>query len=121
MVRKKATPTPTLESIIASYVIAQGDQERINKNLPMLKDFITKRGIADLPRHELSRMVTRQKMLFDSVEIRANEMAKLFTRDGKVRKAKYRRGLAFCSACGMFKNYGKECSFCSQLEVTIQE
>jgi hypothetical protein len=117
--KEPAVTNQTLDSIIASYVIAQsGDKERINQNLPMLGDYLKRRHIAEIPEDELLKKVLEQKTAFDSVERKARISAKLFTRDEQPRKAKYRSGSEFCGECKMFKNYTKECPYCGMLEIT---
>ena len=113
------TTNQTLESIVASYVIANGDDKnRIKQKLPMLGNYLKRRRIADIPDEELLRKVLNQKKMFDSVERKAKVSAVLFTRDGVPRKAKYRSGSEFCGKCKMFKNYHNECSYCGKLEIT---
>lgn len=109
---------PTLESAIMSYVIAQVDKERIEKNIPRLHRFLRESGIADLQVEELAQLVRRNVRRLDTVEKSAKLKARLFTRDGRIRHQRYRHGSAFCSNCGMHKDYKKECPFCGNLEIT---
>lgn len=109
----------TLDSVVASYVIANGDDKnKIEKKLPMLGKYLKRRRIADIPDEKLLKKVLNQKKRFDSVERKAKISAVLFTRDGVPRKAKYRSGSELCGKCKMFKNYHNECPYCGKLEIT---
>lgn len=109
----------TLDGIISSFVIANGDDKnRIKKKLPMLKNYLKRRKIADISSEKLLKKVLKRKKKFDSVERKAKVSAILFTQDGVPRKAKYRSGSEFCGECKMFKNYHNECPYCGKLEIT---
>lgn len=119
--RKKKTEArvPTLRSAIVSYVIAQGEKENMAENLPHFRRFLKENGISEVPAERLSRLVETEVRNLESAEKNAGKLARLFSRDGVVRKDKYRHGSAFCSSCGMFKDYRKECPFCGKIEITI--
>jgi len=115
----KVATNQTLDGIISSFVIANGgDKNKIKEKLPMLKNYLKRRRIADIPGDKLLKKVLKRKKKLDSVERKAKISAILFTQDGEPRKAKYRTGSEFCSKCKMFKNYHNECPYCGNLEIT---
>ena len=111
--------TPTLRSAMISYIIAQGDVESARANLPMLRSFLKRQGIADVTVEELQRKMETERRRLDSVENKEEVLAKLFRREGVPRPPKHRRGSAFCAGCGMYKDHSKECPLCGKLEITL--
>jgi len=117
--KEPVAPNKTLDSVVASYVIANGDDKnKIKQKLPMLGNYLKRKRIANIPNEKLLKKVLKQKKRFDSVERKAKISAVLFTRDGEPRKAKYRSGSELCGECKMFKNYHNECPYCGKLEIT---
>jgi len=104
---------------VISFIIAQGDVESTNENLPLLRSYLKRQGLADESLEGLQRMVEAERKRLDSVERREEVLAKLFRKDGVPRPPKHRRGSPFCSGCGMFKDHSKECPICGKLEITL--
>ena len=102
-----------------SYIIAQGDVESAKANLPMLRGFLKRQGLADESVEELQRMMDVERRRLDSVENKEEILAKLFRREGVPKPSKHRRGSAFCADCGMYKDHSKECPLCGKLEITL--
>ena len=117
MREKTETRIPTLQSAIISYIIAQGNRENIEKNLTQLRRYLKVSGTANVNTEQLTRRVETEVRSLESVERDADQLAILFHKDGKMRKERYRHGSAFCSTCGMFKDYHKECPFCGRIEM----
>ena len=110
---------PTLRSAVVSYILAQGDVESSEANLPILRSFLKRQGIADESIENLRRVVESERRRLDSVESKEEVLAKLFRKEGVPKPSKHRRGSPFCAACGMYKDHSKECPICGKLEITL--
>jgi len=116
MVQQKPQKPPEnfYGGVITSYVLVHRDNPE--KHVTELEKYITQRikGInTETVRQEIKRVIKHM----DEPRKEATLKAKLFTKNGKVRK--YRYGSDFCEKCGMFKNYEKECPYCGHHEITI--
>ena len=115
----KEVRLPTLKSAVISYILAQGDAESSEANLPLLRNFLKRQGIADEPIENLRRFVETERRRLDSVESTEEVLAKLFRKEGVPKPSRHRRGSPFCNSCGMFKDHSKECPVCGKLEITL--
>lgn len=99
--------------IIMSYALAHG--ENPESTLEELTRYLSARVEAvasDTVRGEVKTALNRIESPKKNVEV----LAKLFKKDGSVRR--YRYGSGFCPTCGMFKDYHKECPYCGHHEFT---
>ena len=111
---QQKSPLNFYGGVITSYVLAHRDNPE--KYVTELARYVLQRikGItAESVRQEIKRVIERMDEPRKEAALKAN----LFTKNGKVRK--YRFGSDFCEKCGMFKNYEKECPYCSHHEITI--
>lgn len=100
---------------IMSYVHA-GGTEKNRKRLKKLQSYLKDMGFdIDLKSLALEVSYARAKMGHKKALDRTE--AELFTPEGKPRR--YRYASAFCPNCGMFKNYEKECPYCTYHEMTL--
>ena len=100
---------------IMSYIHA-GGTEKNRKRLKKLRTYLKEMGVEmGLERLALEVAHARAKIGHKKALDRAE--AELFTSEGRPRKFRY--ASAFCPHCGMFKNYEKECPYCSYHEMTL--
>ena len=119
MARRKVTGgMPTLGSAVTSFVIAHPDAETRDRDLDNLQAYLGRRRIP-VTKDKLRALVAREVQRLESVENRAVNEARLFSRKGRPRSTRYRHGKPFCPECGMFKDHRKECPLCGHLELTI--
>ena len=108
----------TLSGVVASYVRANPQRAELQAHLAELHDYVRRRGLSSLPREELERTVMDHWNRLEGVAERARREAALFTTGRSLRSVRYRHGSSFCPACGLYKDYRKECSSCGHLELT---
>ncbi len=112
--KSQIVPRDFYGGVITSYVLAHRDDPEIH--ITELAKYIARRieGInAETVRQEIKRVIKHM----DEPKKETALKARLFTKNGKIRK--YRYGSDFCEKCGMFKNYEKECPYCGHHETTI--
>lgn len=100
-----------LEGILVSYVFSNDD---IEKNIENLRKYLSNKGI-NIETEKLRESVLDTKHVIESKKKTEKDNAILFTKDDNVREYKF--GSGFCPKCQMFKNYDKECPYCSYLEI----
>jgi hypothetical protein len=101
--------------MFTSYVHANWKDPE--KRLRLLKNYIKLTKNMDIEEGNLKRYIYIVK---DHIKLnkRTKKMkTSLFTKDNKLRK--YRFGSDFCPNCNRFKNYEKECPFCSYHEMGL--
>lgn len=113
------TDPRTLAGVVASYVASHPRQPELSQELDQLHGYLVARGSADVDRAELERaVIAHWNRLEHDVDLRRRE-AMLFSAEHAPRPVRYRYGVAFCPACGMYKNHRKECPHCGHLELTV--
>ena len=103
-----------LQSILMSYVNAHETEEG---SIEELRSYIKSKGLGDIAVEDLRKRVAMIRDSRRAVAFRSQQLADLFTPEHQLRV--YRFGLPFCPNCHLFKNYEKECPFCSYLEMTM--
>lgn len=104
-----------LNSLLSSYYLAR--EEEPFDNLRDLQQFlrISEKKIIDIK--ELQEKVEQLKKEEEEMIKKEKMIAKLFTNQNELRP--YRFASTFCPNCKMFKNYKKECPYCTFLEMTF--
>ena len=103
-----------LQSLLNSYVNAHETDEG---NLEELRRYIRNKGLGDRSVDELRQQIQGIRQSRQAAMQRPQQLAELFTSENEVRD--YRFGSPFCPNCNLFKNYEKECPFCSYLELSL--
>lgn len=110
---KKVTDKKRFKRLINSYVLAQDDP---SENIELLQKYLKEKKIADVSIDFLKRKISAQiKNKRKEDQLRSME-TRLFKKNDEEKT--FRPGSAFCSNCGMYKNYEKECPYCGKLELT---
>lgn len=103
-----------LDSILVSFVNAHETEEG---NIEELRLYIRSKGLGELSVEDLRRRVASVREARHAAVLRSQQLADLFTPEHQLRA--YRFGSPFCPNCNLFKNYEKECPYCSYLELTM--
>jgi hypothetical protein len=103
-----------LQSILISYVNAHETEEG---NIEELRSYIRSKGLGELPVEDLRKRVAMIREIRQASVYQSQQLADLFTPEHQLRV--YQFGSPFCPNCHLFKNYEKECPYCSYLELTL--
>ena len=114
MISKSQIDNEKLRAILLSYTFTN---DNIDENLRLLQKFLMENGLCPIDINELKENVVLIKKEEEKLKNNKERISKLFTRSKQVRK--YQFGAGFCPNCHMFKNYEKECPYCTYLEITI--
>ncbi len=106
-----------VESVVSSFILAQKDEESMEKNLPHLKYFFKVRKI-DLSDDQLREIIHKEKKKMEWPKAWAQRLGLMFSENGRPRNPRYRFSSPFCDSCGMYKNYQKECPYCGHFKIT---
>jgi hypothetical protein len=104
-----------LTGVFTSYVHA--NWKDLDSKLNELRLFLIQTKNIELGIDNLKKYLYILKNEIETNRKKKKIKANLFTKTGKVRK--YRFGSDFCPNCNRFKNYEKECPYCSYHEMTI--
>ena len=118
MSRASEANARTLSGVVASYVRANPKIADLRAHLADHYDYVQRRGLSSMPREELERSVLGHWNLLEGAAERARREAALFRPGQPLRPVRYRHGSSFCPACGLYKDYHKECPSCGHLELT---
>ncbi len=109
MKKEEAELKKALYGTLVSYVNA-GGSEKSKKRIKILQLYLKELGF-DMDIKTLALEVKEIRTKIEHQNSLKTAEAELFT--GKDEPRRYRYGSAFCPQCGMYKNYSKECPYCS--------
>jgi hypothetical protein len=103
-----------LNSILLSYVNAHETEEG---NIEELRSYLSSKGLGEFQFDDLRKWVAEIRDARQAAALRSQQLADLFAPEHQLRA--FRFGSPFCPNCHLFKNYEKECPYCSYLELTL--
>jgi hypothetical protein len=101
--------------MFTSYVHA--NWKDLEKRIKLLRIYIKQTKDMDIEEENIKKYVYIVKDHIIQSRRKNKMKTRLFTKDKKFRK--YRFGSDFCPNCSRFKNYEKECPFCSYHEMKL--
>ncbi|HEX9709954.1 MAG TPA: hypothetical protein VGB42_08340 [Candidatus Thermoplasmatota archaeon] len=122
--RRAAAPAPVLadapvQAAVASAVVAHPEPDGLRAVAGDFAAWAEEAHGAQVSAQEAGELLEGHRAALEREVGRARRNARLFTRGGTLRPARYRHGAEFCPRCARHKDYRKECPHCGEMELTF--
>ncbi len=107
-----------MDAAVASVVAAHPQPGDLRAQAQEFAKWASERAGNPVTPGEAGEAMESHRLALESELERARRNARLFTREGRLRPARYRHASEFCPACGRHKDYRKECGSCGHVEWT---